>query len=205
MGKLSGGKSKQTSTQTQSGSQSGTTGVDAATQAKIDEIYRAAQASGGAMPSGVTQGMDALTGNRDAARQFMNPYQDQVIDAINKQYGVGNEMALRTTNDAATRAGAFGGSRHGIAEGTALAENARNRDSQVAGLLGQGFEGAMGRAGQAVNFGMAGAGSPEAWRLQQLRQGFSGMPYGTTSDQNYRGNADTSTTGAGWNVGGWSR
>lgn len=190
---IGGSKSKQKTSQKQSGQQ----GPDAATQAKVDEIYEAAKASGGVMPQGVTQGMDAILGKQGAINQFMNPYQQQVIDALNKQYGVGNEMALRTTNDAATRAGAFGGSRHGIAAGTALAENARNRDSQIAGLLGHGFEGAMGRAGQAVNLGMGGAGSPEAWRLQQLRGGFAGMPYGQTYSGQSRGETSGYNFGAG--------
>ena len=186
----SGGKSSQKNWQTQT--QSGAQGPDAATQAKTDEIWRAAQAAGDAPPAGVTQGMSALTGDPTAARQFMNPYQDQVIDAINRQYGVGNEMAMRSVNDAATRGGAFGGSRHGIATGTALAENTRNRDSQIAGLLTGGFESAMGRAGQAVNLGMGGAGSPEAWRLRQLMQGMQ-VPYGTT----YRGTGGTTGTSVG--------
>lgn len=181
----------------QTSTQSGETGVDAATQAKIDEIYRAAQAAGGAMPPGVSQGMDAILGKSGAIDRFMNPYQTQVIDAVNKQYGVGNQLLEKQVNDAATRSGAFGGSRQGIALGTALSENTRNRDAQIAGLLGQGFEGAMGRAGQAVNFGMQGAGSPEAWRLRALREGFAGMPYGQT----YRGTGGTTRMGMGGEFG----
>ena len=161
------------------GTQSGSQGLDPQTQAWKDQLYRQALASGGAMPEGVTQGMDALLGKSGAVNQFMNPYQQQVIDQMNKQYGVGNEMAMRSVNDAATRSGAFGGSRHGIATGTALAENARNRDQQMAGLYAGGFESAMGRAGQAVNLGMGGAGSPEAWRYRQLL-GMQGTPYGQT-------------------------
>lgn len=183
----SGGKSskKQWETQTQSGRQ----GPDAATQARLDEIWRAAQGAGG-QPPGVTQGMDALLGKPGAVQQFMNPYQEQVINALNAQYGVGNQMTMNAVNDVATRARAFGGSRHGIATGTALAENTRNRDQQMAGLLAGGFESAMGRAGQAVNLGMGGAGSPEWWRLEQLRRGFQGLPYGQT----YSGTGGRTTT-----------
>ena len=145
------------------------------------------------MPPAIQQGLDALLGKPGAVQQFMNPYQGQVIDAINKQYGIGNQMAERQVNDSATRAGAFGGSRQGIALGTAMAENTRNRDAQIAGLLNSGFESAMGRAGQAVNLGMGGAGSPEWWQMQQLRQGFAGLPYGQT----YRGTGGTTRTGTG--------
>ena len=185
--KVKAGGTKEWETGTQSGEQ----GLDPQTQAWRDQIYQAAQASGGQMPAGVQQGMDALLGNTGAAQKFMNPYQDQVIDQINRQYGVGNEMAQRSVNDAATRSRAFGGTRHGIATGTALAENTRNRDQQIAGLLSSGYEGAMGRAGQAVNFGMGGAGSPEAWRLRQLVESMRGLPYGQT----YRGTSGRTTTG----------
>lgn len=191
-----GGKSAEGKKEWEKQSESGQQGPDAATQAKIDEIYRAAQASGSALPPGVQQGMDALLGKQGAIDQFLNPYTNQVIGGINKQFQVGNELTQRSVNDAATRSGAFGGSRHGIATGTALAENTRNRDQQISGLLAGGFESAMGRAGQAVNLGMGGAGSPEAWQMQQLRGGFAGLPYGQT----YRGNSGRTTTSLGTKV-----
>jgi hypothetical protein len=138
-------------------------------------------------------GLDALTGNAAAQQQFMNPYQSQVMDQMTKQFGVQNQMTEQQMNDAATRAGAFGGSRHGVATGVALGENQRNQGMQMAGLLNSGFEGAMGRAGQVAglgqnaaqlgaNLGMT-AGSPDLWKMNVLKQGMAGMPYQTYGKQ----------------------
>lgn len=211
---MSVGKSRQKTTS------SGKSGPDAATQAKVDEIFGAARAAGGQMPTqiggaqdyygGATAagrtGIDALSGNADAAAKFMNPYQLQVLDQMTKQFGVQNQMTERQMNDAATRAGAFGGSRHGVATGVALGENQRNQAAQYAGLLNSGFEGAMGRAGQVAGMGFdaAGAGatlgaqygSPDLWRMEALRRGFSGMPYGQT----YSGRGNTTGYTAGYSI-----
>src|SRR3990167_8723503 len=108
---------------------------------------------------------------------------------------------LKSIYEAAQRAGgapppsgvtdASGGSRHGVASGVAMGEAARNQNAQIAGLLNTGFEGAMGRAGQlaGLGYGAAGAGAnlgmtagnPDLWRMEIMRRGFQGLPYGTTS------------------------
>lgn len=180
-------------------------GVSKATNSRIAEIYGAGQKAANNIPTPVTgaqnyfsgaqgagqSGLDALSGNAQAAAQFMNPYQQQVIDQMNQQFGVQNQMAMQGVDDAATRAQAFGGSRHGIATGTALAENARNQGMQMAGLLNSGFEGAMGRAGQVAgmgfdaanagaNLGMV-AGSPDLWRMNTLQRGFNPIQTGNSS------------------------
>lgn len=172
-------------------------GPTKSTNRRMDEIYRTAQGAAAAGPpqpvlqsqgfyGGATQagqtGLDALTGNAGAQQQFMNPYQQQVIDRMNEQFGVQNQMTSNMVNDQATQARAFGGSRHGIAQGTALAENARNQGMQVAGLLNQGFDNSMNRAAGVANlgFGAAGAGADlgmqagnqDLWRLNTLRRGF---------------------------------
>ena len=192
--------------QWETGTQSGEQGLDPQTQAWIKSIYDSAQRAGGAAPPpGVTdasgfyggataagrEGIAALGGDAAAAQRFMNPYQGQVIDAMMKQFGVTNAATQKQISDAATRAGAFGGSRHGVATGVALGEAARNQNAQIAGLLSSGFEGAMGRAvslaglgygtaGAGANLGMT-AGNPDLWRMEMLRRGFQGLPYGTTS------------------------
>ncbi len=209
---MSFGKSKQKTTS------SGRSGPDAATQSKVDEIYGAAQRAAGTVPTFVggaqdfysgamgygNQGNAALGGDAAAAAKYMNPYQSQVIDSLMEQFARGDKRTEMQMNDAATRAGAFGGSRHGIATGTALAENRVNQNAQIAGLLNSGFEGAMGRAAQqagmgfnaagaGANLGMT-AGSPDLWRMNILRQGFSGMPYGQT----YSNRGNQSGTNFGW-------
>jgi hypothetical protein len=208
---------------TTSGGRSGTQGPDAITQAKIDEIYGTAQRAGGAIPGSIggaqdfysgqmgygNQGNAALGGDAAAAAKYMNPYQSQVIDAMMAQFARGDKRTEMQMNDAATRAGAFGGSRHGIATGTALAENRVNQNAQIAGLLNSGFEGAMGRAAQqagmgfnaagaGANLGMT-AGNPDLWRMNILRQGFVGMPYGTQYQD--RNNQATTKTGGEFSYG----
>jgi len=129
----------------------------------------------------------------------MNPYQRQVIDAANQQWNQNDEHTMNAVNDRATMAGAFGGSRHGIATGSALAQNNMNRNAQVSGLLSSGYSDAMARASQLAgmgfagsqanaNLGMGGIGSPEQWYLEQLRKGWTG-PTGQTH------NGVQSTTG----------
>lgn len=175
-------------------------GPTKATNQRASEIYKAAQGAAGAgIPQPILQaqgtfsggqvagqqGLDALTGNATAAQQFMNPYQQQVIDQLNQQFGVQNQMTTQGINDQATRAGAFGGSRHGVAQGVALGENARNQGLLTANVLNQGFENAMGRAGQVAGLGQNAAaqgaqlgmqaGNPELWRLNTLQRGFNPM------------------------------
>ena len=167
---------------------------------RAGQVWNAAEAAGNNIPQPILQsqgtfggaqtagqqGLDAMTGNVAAAQKFMNPYQTQVADEMTKQFGIQNKMTEQQMADAATRSGAFGGSRHGVATGVALGENARNQSMQMAGLLNQGFEGAMGRAGQVAGMGMQGAqmganlgmtaGSPDLWRLEMRRRGLEGMP-----------------------------
>lgn len=186
--------------------QNSQTGVDPTTYGRMNQMWQAAQAAGAAGPSPLlggaagyntglqnagTTGVNALNGNPVALGQLMDPYQHQVVDATNAQYDHSNAMAQRNVNDQATMAGAFGGSRHGVAEGVAVAENERNRNSAVSGLLSSGYENAMGRAqgmagmgfagaGANANLGMAGVGSPMQWYMNMLNQGYHG-PTGTTS------------------------
>jgi len=130
---MSVGKSAKANKTTTSGGQSGSTGVDAKTQGRVDEIYGAAQRAGGAVPTSIggaqdyysgqmgygNQGAAALGGDAAAAARYMNPYQNQVLDQMTKQFGVQNKMTENQMNDAATRAGAFGGNRHVVATGVA--------------------------------------------------------------------------------------
>jgi hypothetical protein len=59
----------------------------------------------------IEQGSQALS--ESDINQYFNPYQEYVTDAIRKQ----GEQARNKLAGAATRAGAFGGSRFGVAEG----------------------------------------------------------------------------------------
>ncbi len=101
-------------------------------------------------------GMQALAGDPNASKQMMNPFEQQVVDRVTGDYGRLNAQAQMGINDQATKSGAFGGSRHGVASGVASGEIARGLGDQIAGLRNQGFTDAMGRAQGLANLGLGG-------------------------------------------------
>jgi hypothetical protein len=103
-------------------------------------------------------GMAALGGDQGQINKMMNPYLSGVINQVKGQYGDLNAAAQTGIQDQATKAGAFGGSRHGVASGVASGEIAKGLGQQIAGLSHQGYNDAMGRAGQLANLGLGGLG-----------------------------------------------
>ena len=95
----------------------------------------------------------------DAYQQFMSPYQQQVIDASMTSFDKQAAMQRRGISDRALQAGAFGGSRHGIAESEYDAASDMNRNLMRQQMLQQGF-------------GQAQAGAQQAFQQQQ---GLAGM------------------------------
>jgi len=196
--------SKKKERQTQS--YDNTTNIDTQTQAYQQAIRNAAEQAGNAGPSPLVTGaagyntglqtagnvgLGALSGDPRMASQLMNPYQQQVIDANNAQWGHVNQQTQNQINDRATRAGAFGGSRQGVATGTALAQNNQEQMGQTAGLLQGGYSDAMNRAnqlatlgyagaGQNANLGLGGVGNAQQWLMNMLNQGYKG-PMGQTT------------------------
>lgn len=77
-----------------------------------------------------------LTGNVDA---YMNPYISNVENAALQRLEGATKQAVNRIGDQARAAGAFGGSRQGIAEGTALGEASRSAGELSANLRSQGF------------------------------------------------------------------
>jgi hypothetical protein len=193
--------------------------MDPATQAYIKSIMEAAQKAGAAGPSplvgGATDynsgmmktgnlGMGALSGDPAAVKSLMDPYQQQVIDANNAQWQRTNQNTMNAVNDRATAAGAFGGNRRFLAQGTALSGNNIAQQQQTAGLLSSGFGDAMQRAlamsgmgaqGSAANanLGMGGVGSPQQWLMQQLKSGFMGPLSTTTTGSGAKAGTDINT------------
>lgn len=191
--------------------------LDPQTQKYVDEIMGAARAAGSAPGVGLSpetqramelfsnwatqggRGMSALGGDQNAINSFYNPFQQNVVDRTVGDFGRLNEGVMSSVNDAATQAGAFGGSRHGIATGTALADMNRTGQDTLAGLRYQGFNDAMGRAGAAANLGFGAAGGladlgaysrqvnvendPAARQFAALKAGFTGLPFGQSSTQ----------------------
>jgi len=81
-----------------------------------------------------------------AAANMMNPYNQQVVDTTLRDVGQASQMAMNNLDAQAQRAGAFGGSRHGIA----MAELGKGYQQQaldkVGALRQQGYGQAMNNA-----------------------------------------------------------
>ena len=142
----------------------------------------------GQAAGGLGIGMDAMQrglgmnfANADMSA-YMNPYQQQVIDQYNRQFGDMRQATMGNINDQATQARAFGGSRQGVATGQALADLGKTQAMQTAQLYQQGFGDAANRweadrqmqmqGGQAMtNLGMAGLYGQQGLTDARLRGG----------------------------------
>lgn len=111
----------------------------------------------------------ALGGDASAFAQFQNPYQQNVIDQVGNQYDQLRSQAHLDANEQATRAGAFGGSRHAIMEGARLGQLDQGQAATIAQLQQQGFNDAQSRALSAANLGMGALGQ-QAGLADYLRQ-----------------------------------
>jgi hypothetical protein len=90
----------------------------------------------------------------DAYKQFMSPYQQQVIDATMTSFDKQAAQRRRGISDRAAQLGAYGGSRMGIAESEYDAASDMNRALMESQLLQQGY-------------GQAQAGAQQAFQQQQ--------------------------------------
>lgn len=114
--------------------------------------------------------------------QFMNPYTSMVTGQTLSDLERQRQMAMNTTGAQATRAGAFGGSRHGVAEALTNEAFARQGAQTFGNLQQQGFNTALGAAqaqqglqmGGAAQLGQLGQqafGTGQAIQQQQMQQG----------------------------------
>lgn len=115
----------------------------------------AATGAAGYQPTMITpQGMNT--------QAFMNPYQQQVTDLTMQQMADQQAKTMNTLDAQAGAAGAFGGSRHGVAMGESMGQYADAQAATLAGLNSQNFLNAqqMGMQTQMANqqAGLAGAG-----------------------------------------------
>ena len=78
-------------------------------------------------------------------KDFMSPYQKEVIDTTMQEYDVQAGKGRQTISDQAYNVGAFGGGRHGIQMGEYQSGSDRNRAALLAGLYGQGYDQALDR------------------------------------------------------------
>lgn len=74
---------------------------------------------------------------------YMNPYESSVIGGLQSDALRAQQMSSNQLGAQAQAAKAFGGSRHGVAEGAMLAENQRNLNNQVGQLRQAGYQNAQ--------------------------------------------------------------
>ena len=99
------------------------------------------QTAGQLAASGIGQGM-AMLDPSQGIQAFMNPYQQNVIDEINRQAAIGQQGL----NAKAIQRGAFGGSRQGIQ----AAEQEGRRLGEIGKFLSSGFDKAVGASQKAA-------------------------------------------------------
>jgi hypothetical protein len=110
---------------------------------------------------------------------FMNPYQDMVTGGALNDLERQRQMATNTMDAQAGQAGAFGGSRHGVAQGATNEGFARQGANMFAGLQSQGFNTALGGA-KPAGYADAGRGAdgqpcqPRLWLWQPNRGSTAG-------------------------------
>ena len=99
------------------------------------------QTAGQLAASGIGQGM-AMLDPSQGVQAFMNPYQQNVIDEINRQAAIGQQGL----DARAVKSGAFGGSRQGIQ----AAEQEGRRLGEIGKFLSSGFDKAVGASQKAA-------------------------------------------------------
>ena len=126
-------------------------------------------------------GTQAAAGAPNVA-QFANPYSQMVTGQALSDLERQRQMAVNQTGAQAGQAGAFGGSRHGVAEGLTNEAFAREGARTFGNLQHQGFNTALGAAqnqqrtqlGAAAQMGQLGQqafNTSQAIQDQQMRQG----------------------------------
>lgn len=131
--------------------------------------------------------------------QFQNPYQQQVVDRTMADLDRGRQMAIGQGEDQALMAGAFGGSRHGVADAEtnrAFADQAARTSAQ---LNAQGFNTALGAAQQQQQTDLAAQQANQSAGLDAARLGLLGSQGLLQSGQGLFGQgAQAAQTGQGY-------
>jgi hypothetical protein len=174
----------------------GAKGLTAAQQ----QANQYAQANMTGSLSALNQGIASLGGaaqmyNPTGVQNFMNPYQQQVIDESIRQIDRQGDISRQNLQAQATRAGAFGGSREGVQRAELDRALAQQKNAAIVGGLSQGYNQAAQQAQQAFEAqqgrqlaqaqGYQGAGGvlgQQALQQAQLGQGAAGLQ-GSLSNQ----------------------
>ena len=121
------------------------TGID--TSAYAPKVAAQSQAQQDAIAAATAPAMTGLVGP-DAYKQFMSPYQQEVIDTTLAEFDRQQSIADTALRDRAIQAGAFGGAREGVMAAESARGAATNRANLQAQLLAQGFQQAQAAAAQ---------------------------------------------------------
>lgn len=119
--------------------------------------------------------------------QYMNPYIGQVENAAlaNMQNAFGKNLV--TIGDGAAQAGAFGGSRQGVAEGAAASDYARQYGDLSAQLRSQGFQQATQMLGQDISNDLNAQAQNQSSRIDYMRAlSAAGLGLGQLAGQGYQ-------------------
>lgn len=125
-------------------------------QPYYDKASNLTQASTAAGPA--IQAQTFQNGLQGAINDYMNPYIKNVTNQLGELSQYNLAKSLNQTNDQAIGAHAFGGSRHGVQEGIATAENNFNTNNQIANLLNSGYNQATSLMGQDISNNLAAQG-----------------------------------------------
>jgi len=114
-------------------------------------------------------GLGTLVGP-DAYKDFMSPYQQEVIDTTLTEFDRNAAIQAQGLRDAAISRGAYGGGREGVMAAEQLRGSQMNRAQLQAQLLNQGFQQAQ-QAAQQDMMAQQGLGTYQS-QLGQQQQGF---------------------------------
>lgn len=123
-------------------------GMLGSSQPYYDAAMRATQ---GGMQQGPNVNAGTYKQGLSDINSYMNPYVNNVVKSVQDLGEQGLKKALTQTGDQAISAGAFGGSRHGVQEGIATAQNNLNTNNQIANLLNSGYNNATNLMGQDIS------------------------------------------------------
>ena len=126
------------------------------------------------MARGLTSLSVAPIGQADIT-QYMNPYQTQVTQNVLDEMRRRSDIQGQQTSDAAVRAGAFGGARHGVQESERM-RNLREQQSRTAAEMGQqNYQQALAAAQAQKAQQLSGAGAFGNIAGQQMQLGQQGI------------------------------
>jgi hypothetical protein len=131
--------------------------------------------------TGMTQAFQGTAGSAGAPNiaAFQTPYTQNVINRTQQDIARQQAMSMNDLGAQATAAGAFGGSRHGVAQGVMAGEYGRMAGDIAAQQRQAGYQSALQAAQQQQQQQLAAAG-----QMGSLAQGAVGMGQGTIGMQN---------------------